>query len=188
MSKTAQIKNAQGFTLVELLIVISILVIVTGAAIPSFAGYIKNQGIKQAQEQLKSDLRNIQNKALTGALSDQTIGTSPVAYWGVRFSPGSGSGATRYEYFIAATNTSCPSGALPSSQLQGYSDLASGIIVRASAYTCVYFSIANGSISSSPSVTQLIVGYSGSTASGDCRRVHFNSNGLIYSGTSLLCT
>jgi prepilin-type N-terminal cleavage/methylation domain-containing protein len=178
--------ETNGFTLVELLIVVSIIIIVTASIVPSFAGYIRNQGVKQAQENLKSDLRNIQNKALTGALSDLQLGSNPVKYWGVRFLPNSG----RYEYFVSAVSNTCPSGVLPAQQLQGYSDLVSGLEVKVLGSQCLYFSLSNGDITASPAIigNQLIVGYTESTASGDCRRVIFNTNGLIYSSISVLCT
>jgi prepilin-type N-terminal cleavage/methylation domain-containing protein len=181
--------SEKGFTLLELLVVITILVAITAAAVPSFAGYIRNQGIRQATEQLKSDLRSIQNKALTGALSDQEVNSNPVAYWGVRFSAGGGSGTNRYEYFISDTATTCPS-SFTTGQVQGYAELASTLDIRSSGYKCLYFSMANGSITpiNFGSSNVLIVGLSGSTKDGDCRRLLFNTGGLIYTGTSLLCT
>lgn len=48
--------------------VVSIIAIIGGGIIPSFSQYLNDQNLKQAQEQLKSDLRTIQNKALTGPL------------------------------------------------------------------------------------------------------------------------
>ena len=181
-SKNAFSKS-KGFTLIELLIVITIIITITVSIVPSFAGYIRNQGVKQANEQVKSDLRSIQNKALTGALSDQTVNAAPVAYWAVRFS-----NAARYEYFIADVATSCPN-SFTSGQLQGYADLASAVEVKSSGYKCIFFSMSNGSISTiNFSANNLIVGYAGSTKDGDCRRIQFNTGGLIYTGTSQICT
>ena len=177
-----------GFTLVELLITITIIAIATAAIIPSFSSFIRNQNVKQAQEQLKSDLRNVQNKALTGALSDATIGTNPVLYWGIRFTAGTGTGSPRYETFISAVNTTCPSGAIPAAQLQGYAEVTTDLQVKATNNRCIYFSISNGDISTvNFPAQQVIVGYINGV-NGDCRRILFNSNGLIYTTTSVACS
>ena len=175
-----------GFTLVELLISITIIVIITVATVPSFAGYIKNQGLKQAQEQLKSDLRNVQNKALAGALSDTLVNGDPVAYWAVRFSAASNS----YEYFISdvATAGACPSGAIPAAQLQGNSSIPTGMEVQSAGYKCLFFSMANGKITPiNFTGSEVVVKYSGSSAGGDCRRLGFNTNGLIYTSSITTC-
>ena len=74
---------SKGFTLVELMIVVGILAIVSGIMIPSFSTYTRNQTLKQAQENLKSDLRSAQNKALTGTGSDTLINGNPVLYLAV---------------------------------------------------------------------------------------------------------
>jgi len=180
--------KSRGFTLIELLVVVTIIVVVTGALIPSFAGYIRNQGVKQSQEQLKSDLRTAQNKALTGTLSDTFIGTNPVQFWGVRFNSGSGSGSNSYEYFVSDVDTTCPN-PIPPAQLQGFSEIGDSLEVKVTGgFRCVYFSIKDGGISTVGfSTLELIVGYTGSTATGDCRRILFNNRGLIYTNTSELC-
>lgn len=178
---------AEGFTLVELLVVITIIVITTAAIIPSFTGYLRNQGVKQGVEQVKSDIRSIQNKALTGALSDQSISGNPVTHWGIRFGPGTGTGSPTYEFFIS-TDTTCPGGAIPAAQLQGTGSLTSDLQIKIGAYRCMFFSISNGDITSNLAGNLVIVGYVGSAASGDCRRLFFNANGLVYSSTSILCT
>ncbi|OGC68697.1 hypothetical protein A2415_01955 [candidate division WWE3 bacterium RIFOXYC1_FULL_39_7] len=182
-------KHLKGFTLIELLVVVTIIVVITGALIPSFAGYIRNQNVKQAQEQLKSDLRTAQNKALTGTLSDTFVGTNPVAFWGIRFGPGTGTGSNRYEYFVSDVDTACPN-PIPVAQAQGYSELSSAMEVKnPSGYKCIFFNIKDGGISTVGfSNLELIVGYSGSTTTGDCRRILFNNRGLIYTTISELCT
>ena len=98
-------REPKAFTLIELMIVVTIITIVSGASIPAFSKYIRNQNLKQAREQLKSDFRNIQNKALTGALSDQQIGSPPqkMEFWGISFTANS----PNYTFFISPTDVNC---------------------------------------------------------------------------------
>ena len=56
-----------GFTMIELLIVVAIMSILTGAILPGFNSYVTNQNLRQAQEQIKNDLRSTQIKALAGS-------------------------------------------------------------------------------------------------------------------------
>lgn len=95
-----------GFTLIELLVVISIIAIITGAIVPNFNTYIKNQNLRQSGDQIKTDLRSIQNRALTGVGYDIYKG-----YWGVKFD--TGISTTRYYYFTvdktADLQTACNS-------------------------------------------------------------------------------
>lgn len=154
-----------GFTLLELMITVSIIGILSAGMIPAFSKYIRNQNLKQAQEQLKSDLRSTQNKALTGALSDQGY-----SYWGMMFTKGS----NIYNYFVAYDTTSCPppSGPPPGTS-QGSSKFTTGLNIQSDT-GCIFFSFANGDISGIAS--PLIVGYSAT----ESKQVIFNSAGLIY--------
>lgn len=98
-------KGHLGFTLIELMIVVVIISIIAVSILPSFATYIRNQNLRQAQEQLRSDLRTAQNKALSGTLSDATVpGGALMQFWGVQFTINSGS----YPYFISAVDDACP--------------------------------------------------------------------------------
>lgn len=73
--------NQQGFTLVELMISLSIIIILSAFAVPSFSRYLDTQNIRQAQEQIKNDLRTLQNRALSGY--QYTEGDN---YWAAKFS------------------------------------------------------------------------------------------------------
>ena len=180
-------QNMRGFTLIELLIVVTIMVLVTGAVIPSFAGYIRNQNLKQAQEQVKSDLRTAQNKALTGALSDQTVNSNPVAYWGVRFHPQTATDYNAYDLYVSDTNTGCPN-SFVAGQLQETLEISNELNFKSNSYQCVYFSLSNGATNSLnfPS-SRVLLGYTTGSDPGDCRKVVFNGNGLIYSTNDELC-
>ena len=162
MNNSARVQKA--FTLIELLIVVSLITIMTGAIIPGFNSYIINQNMKQAQEAVKNDLRTAQNRALTGANSDTGI-----LYWGVKFIDNSD-----HYYFVSDdVNTDCAS-LLSSDQSD---NLPGGAVIATSgAAQCVFFSLANGDASGA---TQIYV----TDADGNCRRVDTNSFGLITSYT-----
>lgn len=74
------VRYIKGFTLVELMISISIIAILTIAAIPSFSGFSKSQALTQAFKTLKSDLRIAQSRSISGA----TVGGNAKA-WGIYF-------------------------------------------------------------------------------------------------------
>lgn len=176
--------HSKGFTLIELLVVMSIIAILGGGIIPSFSRYLKDQNLKQAQEQLKSDLRTVQNRALTGALSDATVGTpeAPVLYWGISFQPPfDNSGTSTYRSFVSNSASSCP----PSSKIdQGTYTLKNNIKCFGPS-VCLFFSIKNGDLIRVGGFDNYIdLKYSASDFCGpggkNCQRVNFNSSGLIY--------
>lgn len=59
--------TTRGFTLIEILIVISILAILMAAAIPTFNSYNKNQILAQAVKTVRTDFRTAQNFSISGA-------------------------------------------------------------------------------------------------------------------------
>lgn len=180
MYKTAQVS---GFTLVELLVTVSLIAIVTGAVIPNFNSYIRNQNLIQAKEIFKSDLRSVQNKALTGAYSNNTVlvGGVPtqVKYWGVYLRANSGT----YTSFITpsatlATCNAAVAGTLTAENIPSTSTLQSSIQFQQNGNSCcLFFSYQNGDITNTcTSSTTLNVGYSTTEMSA----VTYNSMGLIY--------
>jgi len=157
-----------GFTMIELLIVVAIMSILTGAILPGFNSYVTNQNLRQAQEQIKNDLRSTQIKALAGSFSDDIN----VKYWGVHFRPDSGT----YDYFTSLNTTDpilCTDSKLPS-------DLR----YTGSSHRCVFFNNDNGDIVNTGAV---IVGASGATS--NCRRVEMNGPGrIIINLTNMSCS
>jgi len=184
--------NTQGFTLVELLVVISIIALLTGAVIPSFSNYIKNQNLRQAQEQFKSDLRTTQNKALTGTGTDTTV-----KYWGIHLLDGN----NNYYTFSSTTNTAaCPAtfdlGSKPSEWLTytKSDNLTAGATVDINGTNaCLYFSndtsattfitsnfqtcTGSLSITSSPAPNNFTC--MNVTLNGNSKQIGINSQGLI---------
>jgi len=187
--KTAR-KN--GFTLVELLLVITIMMVMAGAMIPSFSGYLRNQNLKQTQERLKSDLRTAQNKALTGALYDRTVNVGgvqrQVTHWGVRFNNNS----RRYDFFIAyGTNaaqltTECNNNYNAADRFQNFEELPEDMVFKSTS-RCLFFSFLNGGTSTAVAGSPVIFGYSASNAAGNCRRMEFNTSGLIFNTNVNTC-
>jgi prepilin-type N-terminal cleavage/methylation domain-containing protein len=175
MRKTAL---QQGFTLLELLVVVAIITVMTGALIPGFSGYVTNQNLKQAQEHVKNDMRTVQNRAMAGASADETINGNQVNYWGIRFVQG----ATTYDYFISDT-ASCATYPPSTNAVKGRSEKLPGKSVVRSGTRCVFFSLRNGDIVNG---ADIIVGPP--SPGTPCRRIINNSSGLIYQGTSEACT
>jgi len=174
MRPAQKLIRQKGFTLIELLIVISLIIIITGAVVPSFNSYIENQGVKQAQEAVKDDLRTVQNKALNGEkalLELPNPGDDKVNYWGVEFTQGS----STYTYFVSVDTSTCGGGA--TREDQRVSDLLPGETVIRSPDGCIFFSYSNGDITVSNS-DKIIVGHNDGEVDG-CRRVDVESNGLI---------
>ena len=60
-----RMRASRGFTLPELLIVITILVVLMGAGLPSFAEFVRNQRVKTASFDLFSSLVLARNEAIT---------------------------------------------------------------------------------------------------------------------------
>lgn len=59
-------KTVHGFTLIELLVVMSIIGILFGIGIAQYMNFNRRQILDQAAQELKSNLRLAQNKALAG--------------------------------------------------------------------------------------------------------------------------
>jgi len=83
--------NHNAFTLVEVMISISIIAILTIAAIPSFSGFSRSQAMAQAFKSLKSDIRIAQSRSLSGA----TVSGAAKA-WGISITDGS----SQYNIFV----------------------------------------------------------------------------------------
>jgi len=69
-----------AFTLIELIIVIAIIIILTGVAVPLSAGYITERQVYNAATQLQQDLLLIQNLAITHS-SDSSSGRFEIYFY-----------------------------------------------------------------------------------------------------------
>ncbi len=164
MLKTVQI-TAKGFTMVELLVVVSIIAIMTGALIPSFSAYTRNQELRQAQEQIVNDLYNVQNNAMSGKKGNNS--SSVVTHWGLKFVANS----SDYVYLTRATSqTLAESCTNPVEERKA--NLGDDIVSHGTG--CVFFSLGNGDATGT---TEFFV--KRGSAGADCYQVTVNSAGLI---------
>jgi len=84
-------QTSPGFTLVELIVAVSILTIISAASIPNFSTFIKSQNLVQAQESVKNGIRDAQNRAITGEDSTSVLcdgGTAVCTHWVVKLIKG----------------------------------------------------------------------------------------------------
>lgn len=64
-------RSRDGVTLIELLLVMALIVIVMGLAVPTFFGGLRMQQLRSAADQLRSDLAQARNRSMS---SGQTLG------------------------------------------------------------------------------------------------------------------
>lgn len=74
--KSLNIKTNSGFTLPELLVIVAILVILTGLAIPTFLHFREESDLNDSAEEIINTLRVAQNK---------TLASEGASQWGVYF-------------------------------------------------------------------------------------------------------
>jgi len=174
-----------GFTLIELLIAVSIIIVLAGFLVPNFSIYMSTQTIRQAQEQIKNDLRTVQNRAISGS------GFSPtVNYWGVKFVDS----ANTYFYFTTDTASwnDCNAHSIGGVGSEKSVKLPGTAIIR-NGTQCVYFAFAdggmtffrNGAAVTSQASQIVTVGYTSSV--NDCGGTQLNSAGLIKGLTAQTC-
>ncbi|MEA2088315.1 MAG: prepilin-type N-terminal cleavage/methylation domain-containing protein [Patescibacteria group bacterium] len=69
--------NIFGFSLIELLVSVSIIVIITSISVASFTSWKKDENLRQSALVLMSNMQKIQNMSLTGQMYNGSI---PIAY------------------------------------------------------------------------------------------------------------
>lgn len=171
MLLAARQTHDQGFTLVELLLVVSVIAILSGFLVPGFSNYIDNQNILQANEIVKSDLRSAQNKALTGV--DASSGTTN--YWGIKIPA---QNASFYYTFKSTENTLAACDAVDLAAATKGEVLPGGVVVRDAANACIFFSMKNGdaNFQNNSGSSVFKVAYPDKTA---CEGIEVNAVGMI---------
>lgn len=166
--------RSEGFTLIELLIVISLIIILSASMIPRFTGYMDSQNLRQAQEQVKSDLRSAAVRALSGVGAQNTN----LAYWGVLFNTTSPNN-TKYE-IVACRDTTCVPG-VGRISTQTSEVLPGNIIVyslTATTNNMVLFDVSNGDRFYSAPATETVIRLRVGTTNS-CACVRINNVGLV---------
>lgn len=124
-----------GFTLIEILVAVSLIVILTSVSLPSFNTFTKRQRLIQAAKDLKSHLRGAQSKALAGV--GQSFGSCG---WGITtFGTGQGYDVCLMNASPTCSNVVCV--AIAKDQVVYPSEISISPNVR------VWFSFINGSVS-----------------------------------------
>lgn len=86
-------RSSHGFTLSELLIVITVLVVLMGVGLPSFGEFVRNQRVKTASFDLFSSLVLARNEAITrnASITMAPIGGAWTNGWTVTYTDSGGS-------------------------------------------------------------------------------------------------
>lgn len=77
----ANIQSKAGFTLIELIVVAAIIVTLTGLGIAGYNSFNQKQILKQSAEEVKSNLRDAQNRALSGEKVYPDCDNRVLNYW-----------------------------------------------------------------------------------------------------------
>lgn len=131
-------KPSSGFTLVELLLVVSIITILAAVSLPAFSGFQKSQTLNDSAKKLKSDLRYIQNKSLSSVNGKA---------WGVHLTNNSSSYQFFYcipdslsyeEYLFSVTSRCTGSTVVPFT--------SPAVVIRTSTFSDIVFDNLNGTL------------------------------------------
>ncbi len=92
----------KGFTLIEIIVAVTILLVITSVGISNYSGYNQGETVRQTALTVKNDLRYLQGKALSG---DKPAGCTKLTGWQMSFT------ATTY-----TTEATCTNGAVAITQ------------------------------------------------------------------------
>lgn len=163
--------NLRGFTLVELMIVVGIMILLTGFLLPNFTSYIDSQNLNVGADKVIVDLRAAQSRALAGVEEDGLN-----TFWGVKFF----SGADQYVFSTTTepTDYSAACAAITLSSGEKRQPLKSSVVIKNSADTCVFFSFDNGNAFSATGMN-IYLGDADAISGGTCKLITVNAVGLV---------
>lgn len=98
--------GTQGFTLIELMVAITVSLFITGAVIVNYNSYNATQALKQAALTVKNDFRLVQSKAASG---QKPSGCGTLVGWNINFAASS--------YSLQANCNNVPTGTASSINL-----------------------------------------------------------------------
>jgi prepilin-type N-terminal cleavage/methylation domain-containing protein len=164
-----------GFTLFELLIVVGIITLLSAFALPGLGNYLKKQNLSQSLDQLKSDLRNAQNKALTGNRSAETN----VAFWAVQ----ANSGDDFVTFRTYSSNGSFTGDRGESESLVGNTNIRTGDIILFEMFTGNAYNLnVNDSCNANGSDCRIQI-----ESDGTCSEIRVNTAGAIFKEENVSC-
>jgi len=165
-NKLLQVSPRSGFTLIELLVVCAIIAVLAVASIPRFRTFNANQELNQAVEQVKSDLRVVQNRAVS--VTDRACGTDYYYWWGVDFDAHSG------EYRLVQSDNEVNPDAGSFREVRTKA-LPTGFELATD--VTVWFKMVTGAVKNAGAVTVRRI--DASCPGGDCRDVDISEGGRI---------
>ena len=158
-------ENNSGFSLLELLVTTTILAVLTAVTLPYFHTFTANQELVQAAEQVITDLRTVQNRALSAI--DRSVSGTSYYWWGIDFVVGGD--ATVYT-LAQSSNEITPLGG---SVVRRTKTLPNGFEFTTD--ESVWFKMVNGETDHSGPLTITIC----STGGSSCRNITISDVGLI---------
>lgn len=100
LARTSHSLNKSAFTLIELVVTVSILAIALGVGIPVYTSYQRVQEVQEARETIKTHLRLIQSKANAGVAAACTAPTRlSLMSWSLKVDVRSKAVQTNYHCF-----------------------------------------------------------------------------------------
>jgi prepilin-type N-terminal cleavage/methylation domain-containing protein len=77
-------RSQKGFSIIELLVVISILAVITTVSLPAIRQYNSRVDLKNTSQLVRDDLRALQNKAINGEIAPENATSKTRSYWALR--------------------------------------------------------------------------------------------------------
>ena len=160
-------KPLRGFTLIELLVASAILAVLTAVSISHFGVFSANRELNRAAEQFMTDLRAVQNRALSAV--DREFEGEDYHWWGIEFESGSP------EYRVCQSSSGAPP--LVCDRLARTKSLPSGFDFAVGG--AVWFKMVTGEVEGAGTITVRRTGVDCAASPDGCRDVIVSAGGRI---------